>query len=207
MRRIARRILLCLAVGTVVSWLVAFGHVLWSPETGGGEFRDEDARRMMSGRVTFDADAEDLFDVSERKGRGWRARRTSVSHIGQSTTVYEFDQGWPLYSFRCVHQFGDEVRSPGLRGGFVARAPLTHPDRIIAFWPLLPNVLLNAFILAAPWVLYFAFDELRRMRRRRIGRCSRCGYDLRGSAHSVCPECGERARERARAQQPSPAKL
>jgi len=199
--------LLCLAVGTAVSWLVAFGHVLWSPETGAGEFPDEDAQRMMSGRVTFNADAEASFDVSERTGRGWRARRASVFHGGQSSTVYEFDQGWPLYSFRSVHQFGDEIRSRGLRGGFVARSPLTKPDRIIAFCPLLPNVLLNAFILAAPLVLYFAFDEWRRLRRRRIGRCSGCGYDLRGFAHSMCPECGERARDRARARQPTPARL
>jgi hypothetical protein len=33
--------------------------------------------------------------------------------------------------------------------------------------------------------------DRRTSQRRRLGRCVRCGYDLRGLSESRCPECGE----------------
>ena len=37
-----------------------------------------------------------------------------------------------------------------------------------------------------------------RRRRRRLGRCLRCGYDLRGTASGRCSECGEAAQQEVR---------
>lgn len=52
----------------------------------------------------------------------------------------------------------------------------------------------------APVVLFAAYPTiafirgpLRRWRRRRTGRCIRCGYDLTGNASGRCPECGQPA--------------
>jgi len=51
--------------------------------------------------------------------------------------------------------------------------------------------------LWGPMVLFLLYPAinlvrgpLRRWRRRRKGLCLRCGYDLRGNASGVCPECG-----------------
>ncbi len=52
------------------------------------------------------------------------------------------------------------------------------------------------FLLAAAPTLWLWWRD----RRRAPGMCTHCGYDLRGVAHEVCPECG------APPPQPSPAK-
>ena len=48
-----------------------------------------------------------------------------------------------------------------------------------------------------PFVLFAAYPAIafirgpvRRWRRRRKGRCLKCGYDLTGNVSGVCPECG-----------------
>jgi hypothetical protein len=55
------------------------------------------------------------------------------------------------------------------------------------------------YVIAPQWTVPAAFGILpagRLVRRRRwrrwqaAGRCRSCGYDLRGSASGVCPECG-----------------
>ncbi|MFN9063605.1 MAG: hypothetical protein ACK5W2_00795 [bacterium] len=60
--------------------------------------------------------------------------------------------------------------------------------------PLLPGVLISwgfwsvvaGSVLACP----MAVRHARAAHRRRHGRCTRCGYDLRGLAGGACPECG-----------------
>ena len=49
---------------------------------------------------------------------------------------------------------------------------------------------LSAFLALYP-ALAFLRGPLRRLRRRRQGRCVRCGYDLTGNVTGVCSECGE----------------
>jgi hypothetical protein len=51
--------------------------------------------------------------------------------------------------------------------------------------PLPFAVLLSASIL----VLLYSPNQIRRRKRRKLGLCLRCGYDLRGSKER-CPECG-----------------
>lgn len=41
------------------------------------------------------------------------------------------------------------------------------------------------------WLIFGGLSLVRRILRRRRGLCLRCGYDLRGAAHSRCPECGD----------------
>jgi hypothetical protein len=61
--------------------------------------------------------------------------------------------------------------SPMLRGGFI------------------PNVLIYTACFALFWRPR-KFFHLIRERRVRRGLCLHCGYDLRGSAATLCPECG-----------------
>ena len=54
---------------------------------------------------------------------------------------------------------------------------------------LLLVTLLTAILLGViPAMLVNRFD--RRNRRRRLGLCMCCGYDLTGNVSGVCPECG-----------------
>ncbi|MCC6907956.1 MAG: hypothetical protein IT430_08465 [Phycisphaerales bacterium] len=64
--------------------------------------------------------------------------------------------------------------------------PRVIPLRII--WPgAIINTLLYVAVLFVPFTLV---PITRHHLRRRAGRCTACGYDLRGAAHPVCPECG-----------------
>jgi len=45
-------------------------------------------------------------------------------------------------------------------------------------------------VLAAYPLIALFFGLLRRRRRKRRGLCPACGYDLAGSTHGTCPECG-----------------
>ena len=51
-----------------------------------------------------------------------------------------------------------------------------------AFWLPILLLALPLAIPASPWA--------RRRRRAKQGLCIRCGYDLSGTDHTLCPECG-----------------
>jgi hypothetical protein len=63
---------------------------------------------------------------------------------------------------------------------------------IIGHTVLLPQwaVLLATAVLPAWTFALRTGRRTRRWRRRRVGSCPSCGYDLTGNASGVCPECG-----------------
>ncbi len=59
--------------------------------------------------------------------------------------------------------------------------------------PIWPGFAINTvFYAVILWVLTFGPFAMRRVIRRKYGRCIRCGYDLRGKISIGCPECGWR---------------
>ena len=51
---------------------------------------------------------------------------------------------------------------------------------------------INTFFYASIlWLLISGLFALRRFIRHKRGLCVKCGYDLSGAEHEVCPECGE----------------
>lgn len=105
-----------------------------------------------------------------------------------------FVQGWPWPCVSCEYSDGD-----GAAGGFVITEPVrvnlgvagaTIP-RALAWRPYWPGAAINAAIFSLAWWLMLAVPPMvLRTRRRRRGRCAKCGYDLRATDDGRCPECG-----------------
>ena len=80
--------------------------------------------------------------------------------------------------------------------GIVVERPNGPGERIRAL-PLRPYwtgfAINTIFYAAILWMLFAPFvlcRAIHRSRRRWLGRCLNCDYDLRGAGHDVCPECG-----------------
>jgi len=68
---------------------------------------------------------------------------------------------------------------------------LSRAWRALPYRPIWTGAVLNTLLFASVvWLILFLPGVVRRMERRRLGRCEVCGYDLRGAGHGVCPECG-----------------
>ena len=63
-------------------------------------------------------------------------------------------------------------------------------DKLLAV-PLWPACLLLAALTAVRGIGWFY--RRRRTRRRRLGLCPSCAYNLTGNVSDVCPECGTRS--------------
>ncbi len=114
----------------------------------------------------------------------------------------EVASGWPLLSMRSCHAVEPtsgamiyEPRKCAIPLSDHQSPPSWHLARHRAL-PLIPiwsgffsNTLFYAAILSLLWSSPFV---VRRLIRRKRGLCIKCGYDLRGAEHEVCPECGRR---------------
>ncbi|HVU62889.1 MAG TPA: hypothetical protein VHC70_02840, partial [Phycisphaerales bacterium] len=66
----------------------------------------------------------------------------------------------------------------------------TVMEWVLPLWQ--PTVLAGAAVLALLWPELILLLAFRSRRRRRLGRCVKCGYDRAGlAAGAACPECGE----------------
>jgi hypothetical protein len=126
---------------------------------------------------------------------------------GQATPAPQADREWRLgdtllrRGWLAVHIGGDgtpdrrsedgweqEMRN----GSFFDASRCSRPLPYLGAGQI-PNWL-PPFLFALPPLLWLAFPGRRlyvRRRRRRLGLCLRCGYDLTGNASGKCSECGE----------------
>jgi hypothetical protein len=95
--------------------------------------------------------------------------------------------GWAGFGFGGGKAFYT-VEQPGLRSGnnqsllYSENFQITFQLVSIPLWALLPLLAVLPAWRARSWRL--------ERHRRRFGLCAACGYDLKGNASGVCPECG-----------------
>ena len=110
-------------------------------------------------------------------------------------------RGWPMLSMRCTficarppllllygHKVvgGRELPRRTRQGERLSTATL----RALPYIPIPLGSVVNTLFYATILWLPFAPFQLRRYMRIKRGHCIKCGYDLRGTVHEVCPECG-----------------
>lgn len=109
--------------------------------------------------------------------------------------------GWPWATMRSLVRVDPATRVPRWRGrlrlrpeSFYGARRLNLQDPESGCVPLLPiaeGFTLSTLMWATPCFLVLAAPGLvRRRLRASRGRCTRCGYDLRGTGAGLCPECG-----------------
>ena len=107
-------------------------------------------------------------------------RRTST--LDWAAEAPEEPEDWSL------RRSGHVVPYLGIRHEYVEAGPpdstiLSVRKIVVPFW------LLFVATMAYPLVAWFR-GPLRRRRRRSLGLCLACAYDLTGNTSGVCPECG-----------------
>lgn len=106
--------------------------------------------------------------------------------------------GWPLKSLAAVAV--ESLRPPEVKyseleviGGI--RLNWRRGNRpLLPYLPVWRGIMVNTvFYGTMLWVLIFSWPVGRRIIRSRRGLCLWCGYDLHGTEHDRCPECGRAA--------------
>ena len=165
--------------------------------------REEDVRVGMFGSGLRDADSFFHHSYPYRQPRPewlpkWSGvRRRPSARFHKIEMVIEEARGWPLLSLKYEKHWHGAVPYPANWGielwrhrsaAWSSFAVVTLPLR-----PLWPGFSINTLLYAAiVWVLWSSPFTARRMIRRKRGHCIKCGYDLRESKDSGCPECGWR---------------
>ncbi len=160
--------------------------------------------------VLFDRTEHSSLPIAIKQAPDYGTRTDCIGNL-LITTHY----GWPSRSLLldelCAYNQADVPRmlsaaaNGGTRVGFSTRGWLPIGDNWNGILPihLLPvGFIINTVVYAAVcWLLALlslvALNVLRTRRRSRLGKCIACGYDLRGTNHAACPECGAAVTPRA----------
>lgn len=137
-------------------------------------------------------------DLGEKPPHWSMMRRDWYADWEPWTVTMEDARGWPAL---CLMWFVTSEQFPQahleLRQALDARpigaiAPQDFKSyRIYPLKPIWRGITINTIFYAALlWLLTHGPFTARRMIRRKRGLCIKCGYDLRGTDHDKCPECG-----------------
>ena len=110
--------------------------------------------------------------------------------------------GWPVVAMRTrFNEFVGPLRGQSIRQvtegilltpkAEVRLGDMLYRAKALPLRPLWPGFAINTtFYAVLLWALWRSPFVVRRVIRRKHGRCINCGYDLRGAEHELCPECG-----------------
>ncbi len=187
-----------LAVGISRTCFFAPGRLVFTLQA------PEDAVRppLLTGQIHLHV-GHLLYDAFRSMVRGDQARFSDQSELATWDHAIHTRAGWPSLGLIGIQRFNwnwrnREPNPRQLLGAVAVPEGWAGIDNGLALplRPIWPGFAINtAFYAAILWLLTLGPLTTRRMIRRKRGDCIKCGYDLRGAEHEVCPECGA-ARDR-----------
>jgi len=188
-------------VNVAVAWLLArFSSAAFD--------RSINSLREARGWAVDKGIADPLITSYYGLGIHWVVVNKQVSTTlmyGVQEPVYDYagmevHAGWPFVAM-YEQSWIDDTTNPsykriyrtsvGLQSEATGYGAAIAPLRPLPLYPALPGFLINTvFYAALLWLLALAPFTARRIIRRKRGHCIKCGYDLRGTEHERCPECG-----------------
>ena len=206
MKRRLTKLVLFLLLGAVVNVAVAWGIVLWTPTPTFPGMADRPKQIDWPRPVPPDWPAPLIQFSAETWGLSRLLTVAIVPRLPraiQRWSMYIFQAGWPC---RCVEAQRSKVNRNGVPVRTDFRPAVKLPEtlhflrieaariRVLPLRPIWPGFAINTIFYAATiailWLLTLGPFTARRIIRRKRGHCVKCGYDLRGAEHEVCPECG-----------------
>ena len=162
------------------------------------------AQRVHSNRLVDSLDGWTRGDSPPDLIPAWSTIPREVAPDGPKLAELQMQDasGWPMLSMRCtflrVDVGVDLITAREVVGGYelpprigAGRLFPTSTLRALPYIPIPLGFLVNTLFYAAFMGLPIVGAlEGRRVFRRVCGHCIKCGYDLRGAEHEVCPECG-----------------
>ena len=200
-RRIVKLVVFLL-LGAIVNVAVAWGCAVTYWDWNGGEtvpYTPEIAREICMGINPVASETPgSAFEGYDQISFGHRFSIT-VANRGQSNQVYAHVvwAGWPCVSMDGAFWLAPNV--DGKRSLWVLPWEPNHNQLLIPYRPIWPGFAINTvFYAVLLWMLWRSPFVVRRIIRRKRGRCINCGYDLRGTSGvnsgggggGVCSECG-----------------
>jgi hypothetical protein len=135
----------------------------------------------------------------------WSIANSPVPDRGENGRFFpafgEIARGWPLRTLMSVDAIwsdeGETQEFEELWYGIRLQAhDATQAEITVPLRPIWPGFAINTIFYATVlWVIFAIPGIVKRLRRRRTGKCIHCGYDLRGQPveSTKCPECGKSA--------------
>jgi hypothetical protein len=159
-------LLLCGA--TMTLWLRTF-HTMDSFEAYHG--KNAYGIDSCAGRLILVRSVGGPYETNRGKSGGWEFH---LAHQFQEIDYDDVMGRWTRYGFgnRRIRFVLDNSNSPPTHTVYFTAIPHALPAIVFAILPA-----------------YTIFNQTRKRRRKRTGRCITCGYDLRAS-RDRCPECG-----------------
>jgi len=197
------RAIVALVLGVLSTVAVAWGCAWWVDAETGRSWNETLSENLNSNTITH-----------IQHTQTWGTMRSS-SQVGRlpflfmgspvNTTIVSDSFGWPLLAMKCSFTNSYEPttgqRTTNDDKSVLRLGALLGP---VEDSPKLPlgiragGFALDTVLFALSWYLLFGFAAipiwLRQCRRKRRGECIWCGYDLRGSSHNRCTECGAKIR-------------
>ncbi len=148
--------------------------------------------RSARGSVEVGTSKERRFEYREWRPRMWNLEqgeqpihplmRPMENGWRKKYAGFGMMRDWPGEA--AVYRRINSMDSEGVQGPYGTYS-VSHTESLVSVWAPSWFVAVITAVLPAKW----GYVWLRGNRRKKRGRCVRCGYDLRGSGEN-CPECG-----------------